>query len=79
MKRIFAAWMAAVSSCAVAIANPTTFSNTNSITINGASPASPYPSPIIVSNLTGVVSKISVEIDNLTDTTPVGVNLLLVG
>ena len=79
MKRIFAVWMAAVWSCAVAIANPTTFSNTNSITINGASPASPYPSPMIVSNLTGVVSKISVEIDNLTDTTPVGVNLLLVG
>jgi subtilisin-like proprotein convertase family protein len=79
MKRIFAAWMAAVSSCAVAIANPTTFYNTNSITITGSSPASPYPSPITVSNLTGVVSKITVEIDNLTDTTPVGVNLLLVG
>ncbi len=69
--------MATASSC-LAATNPTTFSNPSPITINDNSAASPYPSPITVSNLTGVVSHVSIQVNNLSHTLPSQVNLLLV-
>src|SRR5689334_25260898 len=42
-------------------------------------PASPYPSPITVSGVTGLVGKVTVTLSNFNHTFPHDVNLLLVG
>jgi hypothetical protein len=61
-----------------------TFSNTNVIVINDStSPptkATPYPSPITVSNITGAyVTKVSVQIHGFAHTFPADVDIVLVG
>jgi subtilisin-like proprotein convertase family protein len=52
---------------------------TNRITINDYSPATPYPSSLIVSNLTGVVRKATVTLNGLSHTWPDDIGVLLVG
>jgi len=66
--------------------NTVTFANTNRIDIPSAlqdqqqpGPASPYPSPITVSGLTGLVGKVTVTLSNLNHTFPHDLNFLLVG
>ena len=63
-----------------------TFANTNRIDIpttlqdqQQPGPASPYPSPITVSGVTGLVGKVTVTLSNFNHTFPHDVNLLLVG
>ncbi|PSF35666.1 hypothetical protein C7H19_15605 [Aphanothece hegewaldii CCALA 016] len=55
------------------------FSNSNSITINDSSAASPYPSEINVSGLTGLITKVTVTLNNISHTYPDDVDILLVG
>jgi len=56
-----------------------TFTNAATILIVDASPAAPYPSSIVVSNMTGVVSKVVVTLDRFYHTFPDDVDMLLVG
>jgi uncharacterized repeat protein (TIGR01451 family) len=63
-----------------------TFANTNRIDIpttlqdqQQPGPASPYPSPITVSGVTGLVGKVTVTLSNLNHTFPHDLNFLLVG
>jgi uncharacterized repeat protein (TIGR01451 family) len=56
----------------------TTFANTNFITIPDNGPASPYPSQITVSNVTGLVGNVSVTLDKINHTFPDDVDVLLV-
>lgn len=63
-----------------------TFANTNRIDIPTTlqdqlqpGPASPYPSPITVSGVTGLVGKVTVTLSNLNHSFPHDINLLLVG
>jgi uncharacterized repeat protein (TIGR01451 family) len=63
-----------------------TFANTNRIDIPSAlqdqqkpGPASPYPSPITVSGITGLVGKVTVTLSNLNHTFAHDINVLLVG
>jgi subtilisin-like proprotein convertase family protein len=56
-----------------------TFSNTAPITIPSSGPASPYPSTINVSGLTGVVTKVTVTLNGFTHDYPDDVDVLLVG
>src|SRR5208282_1645949 len=64
-----------------------TFWNTNPISIpaaqyvasTGDGPASPYPSTIEVSNVTGYLSKVTVTVSNMDHTYPADIGLLLVG
>ncbi len=65
---------------------PQAFSNTASITIpatgtgaTGGAPATPYPSNIVVSGLSGTISKVTVGLNNLNHTFPSDVDMLLVG
>jgi Ca2+-binding RTX toxin-like protein len=60
------------------------FANTSAITINdapgdGAAAATPYPSQIVVSGLSGVVTDVNVTINGLTHTFPEDIGILLVG
>lgn len=63
----------------------TMFSNTGSIIINdsprvsGIALATPYPSTIDVSGVTGTVTKVTVFLDNFSHTFPADVDILLVG
>ena len=63
---------------------PTTFTNTTSIAVpatgsaNQTGPASPYPSTIAVSGLSGAVSKVTVTLANLTHSTLNDVDAMLV-
>lgn len=54
------------------------FANTNSITINDASIATPYASTIAVTGVTGLVGKVTVTISNLSHTYPDDIDMLLV-
>jgi subtilisin-like proprotein convertase family protein len=67
--------------CAAALAASaqTTFTNSSPITINDETIATPYPSNIAVSGLTGNVTKVRVTINGLNHTWPDDVGMLLVG
>jgi uncharacterized repeat protein (TIGR01451 family) len=56
-----------------------TFSNAASITINDNTKASPYPSALVVSNVTGLVGNVSVTLVNVNHTFPDDIDMLLVG
>ncbi len=63
---------------------PTTFSNTNALAINDSvtppTIATPYPSTIVVTGLTGqVITKVTVTLSNLTHSFPSDIDALLVG
>src|SRR5947208_12074991 len=60
-------------------ANAATFANVALITIPDVGSASPYPSTINVSGMTGVVSKVTVTLNQLTHTYPDDLDMLLVG
>jgi uncharacterized repeat protein (TIGR01451 family) len=56
-----------------------TFANTNAITIPDIGSATPYPSSITVSGVSGLVGKITATLSNLNHTFPQDVDVLLVG
>src|SRR5438552_2209626 len=68
-----AAWTASYSVTAA------TFANEELITIPDVGLSSPYPSTINVSGMTGVVSKVTVTLNQLTHTFPSDLDMLLVG
>ena len=55
------------------------FVSGSSILINDAAPATPYPSILNVSNLVGVIDKVTVKLSKFAHTFPKDVNALLVG
>ncbi len=57
----------------------TTYTNSGGITINPFGPATPYPSTITITGLVGVVTKVTVTLNNFTHTYPDDVDILLVG
>jgi len=52
--------------------------NPDPITINAAGIATPYPSSLAISGLTGVVSNVTVTLNNLSHTVPDDIDILLV-
>ena len=56
-----------------------TFTNAAPITINDASPATPYPSNIAVSGLSGTVLNVTVKLNGVSHTFPDDIDILLVG
>jgi len=73
-----------ISGVSTAAAGTLSFSNTNAIVINDSSTpptmASPYPSPIVVSNITGeYVTKVTVQIHGFAHKFPADVDVVLVG
>lgn len=72
----------AVALCAALLAVPAaasadTFSNTSGITIADNQPASPYPSGITVSGLTGVITDLEVRVTGLTHSLSSDIDMLL--
>ncbi len=69
------------SACASGASAQTTFTNSNPITIDGvnAGPATPYPSTIDISGLSGSISKVTATIEGLSHTWPEDIDILLVG
>ncbi|MFQ3591361.1 MAG: putative Ig domain-containing protein, partial [Chloracidobacterium sp.] len=59
--------------------NPPTFSNPASISIPASGTATPYPSNVAVSGLTGTITKVTVTINNFSHTWPSDVGVLLRG
>lgn len=57
----------------------TTFSNSTAINIPDHGPALPYPSPITVAGVTGLVSAATVTLNGITHAFPDDINILLVG
>ena len=61
------------------------FVNSNPITITSPaigtaqSPANPYPSPISVSGISGIITKVTVTLSNLSHTSPRDMEIMLVG
>ncbi|MFN0277955.1 MAG: M36 family metallopeptidase [Pyrinomonadaceae bacterium] len=55
------------------------FSNTTSITINDNAAGAPYPSNISVAGLSGTVTKVTVDLTQMSHTFPDDVDLMLVG
>jgi uncharacterized repeat protein (TIGR01451 family)/uncharacterized delta-60 repeat protein len=53
--------------------------NTNAITITDVGPAVPYPSTITVSNITEVIKRVEVTLDNVAHPSPADLDVLLVG
>jgi hypothetical protein len=60
-------------------AHGATFSNTGAITIPDSGAATPYPSEITVSGVTGTVTKVTVSIYDLNHTWADDIDMLLVG
>lgn len=58
---------------------PAEFANTGAITINDNTTASPYPSTINVSSLTGVITRLDVKLNGFAHTFPADADMLLVG
>ena len=58
---------------------PVTFSNAASVTINQASSATPFPSSIGVSGVSGTLTKLTVTLASLSHSFPDDVDILLVG
>jgi len=58
--------------------NATAFANLNAINIPANGMASPYPSAINVSGLSGTITRVTVTLSNFTHTAPHDVNVLLV-
>jgi len=56
-----------------------TFCNTSAITIPTSGTATPYPSDIAVSGLTGTITKVTVDINQISHSFPNDVDILLVG
>lgn len=74
--------VAAVTFPPICTVTTTTFTNPATITIPGTGtqgPASPYPSQIVVSGLTGTIIQVTVTFNNLSSTFPADINALLVG
>ncbi|HSU53204.1 MAG TPA: lysyl oxidase family protein, partial [Candidatus Dormibacteraeota bacterium] len=59
--------------------NTLTFANPSSITIPDRGAATPYPSTIIVSGLTGVVGRVTLQLNQASHTYPDDIDILLVG
>ena len=55
-----------------------TFSNANALLINDGAAATPYPSNIVVSDVTGVVTHVTVRLIGVTHALPEDVDALLV-
>jgi uncharacterized repeat protein (TIGR01451 family) len=60
------------------LGNQVAYQQTNVLTVPAFGPASVYPSTIIVSNLTGTVSRVVVTLTNLSHTYPDDLDILLV-
>jgi len=79
-------WVVALGLSAYATWGASTFSNTTSLTIPGSgtgnanpsSPASLYPSGIVVSGVVGTVSKVTVTLNGLSHAVPDDIDILLV-
>ena len=56
-----------------------TYTKTNNIVISDNGEASPYPSVINVSGVTGLISKVTVTLTNMNHTYPDGIAMLLIG
>jgi hypothetical protein len=63
----------------VALAAPTTFSNTSAIQIPDSGAANPYPSEINVQGLSGVITDVNVKLNGLTHGWPDDVAVQVVG
>jgi len=57
----------------------TTLANASAITINDDAPATPYPSALTVSGVTGPVTKVTVVVTSFSHTFPSDVDILLAG
>jgi subtilisin-like proprotein convertase family protein len=57
---------------------PTTFTNSATITINSDSTATPYPSNLIVSEMGGTITAVTVRVSGFTHPSPEDVNMMLV-
>ncbi|MFC4800014.1 hypothetical protein ACFPA1_11730 [Neobacillus sp. GCM10023253] len=71
-----------VAATATCTTRTTTFSNTTPILIPAEGtegPAAPYPSPIVVSGLTGSIIQVTVTFNNLSHTFPADISAMLVG
>jgi uncharacterized repeat protein (TIGR01451 family) len=58
---------------------PVPFANAGSITINDSAAATPYPSTISVSGITGSISKVTLSLNQMSHTFPSDVDIILVG
>ncbi len=56
-----------------------TFVNNAAITINDFAPATPYPSSIVVSNVPGILTNVTMSLYNLSHTYPPDIDMLLSG
>jgi subtilisin-like proprotein convertase family protein len=65
--------------CSFANCPPNIFRNSTPITIPDSGAASPYPSDITVSGVSGSVTKVTVSINGLSHTFPDDIDILLVG
>ena len=62
----------------VTLENIATGANTNSIAVASAGTANPYPSDIQISGLTGLITGVTVNLENFSHTSPDDVDILLV-